>query len=123
MNKFINKKPQFQPLTPQTIVTKKREVMLSHLIVVLSELMIESIDELVDSSKDIALADIPEHPLNQALRFCEILSNRSNEFQQIKGSNYLQDLSYRVFNVIKKNYKPVEELQLQENYGNHFDQK
>ena len=69
MNKFINKKPQFQPLTPQTIVTKKREVMLSHLIVVLSELMIESIDELVDSSKDIALADIPEHPLNQALRF------------------------------------------------------
>lgn len=78
----------------------KRKSELCHLLVVLSNLTLEVLDELKPTSQ-------------KAIEFKELLTKKCEEVNdslidipEVRSSTYFQDLSNKVHTVIRKNYKP-----------------
>lgn len=91
----------------------KRQTQVSHKIVVLASLMIEAIDELIET--DIKLVNMPEHPLNGTLTLCEELLTKSNQFKEVSSTTYLNTMSNAVDSAIRKNFKVLDEEFYQQN--------
>ena len=84
----------------------KKINMLSHRLAVLSNLMIETLDEIGASSE---IANDFKDKSKDLFPFCEKMVDDVFTLGQIKSSTYMTDLSNKVDTVIRKNYKPINE--------------
>lgn len=82
----------------------KRYNQLSHKIAVLSNLMVEALDD-IDASSEMAL-DF-KNKCKELLPFCERMVDDVFTLGQIRSSTYMTDLSNKVDTVIRKEFKEV----------------
>lgn len=78
--------------------------MLSHRLAVLSNLMIETLDE-IEANSDVSLDFRTKS--KELMPFCENMIEDVFTLGQIKSTTYMTDLSNKVDTVIRKNYKPI----------------
>lgn len=78
----------------------KRKSELCHLLVVLSNLTLEVLDELQPTSQTV----IEYKEL--LTKKCEEVNDSLIDIPEVRSSTYFQDLSNKVNTVIRKNYKP-----------------
>jgi len=77
---------------------------LSHRLAVLSNLMLETLDE-IGATTDIAI-DF-KYKCKELLPFCEKMVDDVFMLNEIKSTTYMTDLSNKVDTVIRKEYKPI----------------
>lgn len=82
----------------------KKINMLSHRLTVLSNLMIETLDE-IGASSDMSVDFRTKS--KELMPFCEKMIEDVFTLGQIKSTTYMTDLSNKVDTVIRKNYKPI----------------
>lgn len=78
----------------------KKKSELCHLLVVLSNLTLEVLDELKPITPE---AILYKETLTKS---CEEVNNALQGIPEVSSSTYFQDLSNKVHTVIRKNYKP-----------------
>jgi hypothetical protein len=82
----------------------KKINMLSHRLAVLSNLMIETLDE-IEANSDMSLEFSIKS--KELMPFCEQMVDDVFTLGQIKSTTYMTDISNKVDTVIRKNYKPI----------------
>ncbi len=93
---------------PSSKVTKDEQIM-ANTILVTAQLLTDYIDHFM--TMDIPLKELPEHPLNQALKFCEEFGNKISAYEGITDTNYMENLGRKVHLVIEQNFKPLSSLE------------
>jgi hypothetical protein len=85
-------------------LTPKRQAQLSHKIIVLCDLMIDTLDELeVTSKMGVEMKVLAERMLDN----CVKLTNDAFAIQSIRSSTYIQELSNKVDTVIRRSYEHI----------------
>lgn len=77
---------------------------LSHKLVVLSNLMVETLDD-IEACSDSSLEFRAK--CKELLPFCETMIGDVFQLQQIKSTTYLMDLSNKVDTVIRREFKEI----------------
>ena len=77
-------------------LTRKKQNM--HLLVVLSNLLLENLDELKPTKKE--LLKYKEN----LTAFCELLNNEIKDTEAVKKTIYFQEISNKVDTIIRKNF-------------------
>lgn len=93
---------------PKNKVSKDEQIM-ANTILVMAQLLTDYMDHFM--SMDIPFKDLPEHPINQAIKFCEEFGNRTSEFEGVIGTNYMENLGRKVHLVVEQNFKPLSTLE------------